>query len=134
MATTVEIQNEDGIVWVHDPLKFRYLRESNRFTTQRRRFPVKRKDVLIVGYATHHKKGHGRTVYNRRFWYLKKWDRDLEPDGPYAVKNFRYGPMPCEAVIPESIEAGKDSVDYYGSALWNEDFDERKKIEDGGLE
>jgi hypothetical protein len=121
------LKNEADIVWLHDPLRFRYLREANYITTRRTQSPP-RGGRLVVGYTVHHKRSVGTTAYSRRFWYLNSWDRDLEPGGPYGVKTFKRGPAPSEAVLPSSIRVGKPSIPYAGSELWKADWEERETI------
>jgi hypothetical protein len=125
------VGDEDEIVWLQDPGKFRYLRETTYMTTRRRgRVPVP-KGCTLVGYATHRKTPGGITAYIRRFWWLKPWDRDLDPEGCYDVMTFKRGPAPVEAVVPASIEVGKKSTWYSSSDLWAEDIDIRTKGEAG---
>lgn len=128
MVTSRELQ-EAGIIWLHDPLKFRYLREAVYITTRRRQKPPERRGRVIVGYAVHHKRGVGIVAYRRRYWHLKDYDRDLDPDGPYAVHNFRFGPSPHEAVIPSSVHVGHKSIPYGGSTLCAEDWEARESME-----
>ena len=42
----------------------------------------------------------------RRIWWLKTYDRDLDPDGTYRAW------CPSEAVDPASIKVGKRSKSY----------------------
>lgn len=56
----------------------------------------------LVGYEYLDHRGSFEFLF--RFWWLKQYDRDLEPDGAYA-KGF-----PVEAVVPSSIESGKPST------------------------
>lgn len=120
---TGQLNGEDSIIWLHDPAKFRYLREGLYLTTRPQQKPPSHHGKrLIVGYAVHRKRGSGTTAYHRRFWYLNKWDRDLSPDGPYSVHKFSMGPAPCEAVVPSSVRVGAASVPYGESELCAEDW------------
>lgn len=102
---------EERIVWLRDPLQFSYLRESFRYS-MRRRGPISGRNIgdlaFIVGYAEC-APGSGEyvydrvNVYRRRFWWLKVYDRDLDPNGVYAHA------CPMEAVDPASIAANKKS-------------------------
>jgi len=51
---------------------------------------------LLIGYAEV-VKTHSRVGYQRRYWWLRSYDRDVRPDGVYAKGH------PCEAVDPLSI-------------------------------
>jgi len=115
------IENEIDIVWLDDPTKYRYLREYQTFTTQPRARIAINKDYVLIGYAVA-AKDKGRRAYTRRFWFLKKYDRDFEPSGIYGQHTFERGPAPAEAVLPTTIEVGKPSQTYCGSSLWREDI------------
>lgn len=108
-----DFDKEERIVWLRDPLQFSYLREGVYATTQRRgpisSRRISRELAFIVGYAecVSKKEESGwptvYRVYRRRFWWLKKHDRDLDPNGVYAHK------YPAEAVDPTSIAPNKKS-------------------------
>lgn len=100
---------EERIVWLRDPEQFAYLREGVTCTT-RRSGPISGRYIedlaFIVGYAECAPKGEsgrGRTAYRRRFWWLKKYDRDLDPQGVYARGR------PAEAVDPRRVVANEPS-------------------------
>jgi hypothetical protein len=109
------------IVWLDDPLKYPYLREYNYRTTAPRKFPVKtwfrRSRYRVIGYeVAEHVKGTGRVAYNRRFWYLKPHDRDLDPLGVYRYLS------PAEAMVPSSIGLDRKSIPYKYSEMYREDI------------
>lgn len=92
---------EESIIWLDDPAKYPYLRESCTYTSQPRKFRLKGRDGL-VGYAVH--KPNGSRNYCRRIWL---WREGYDGKGVYAEDNF-----PAEAVLPESIQVGKPSPSY----------------------
>jgi Family of unknown function (DUF6009)/Putative quorum-sensing-regulated virulence factor len=96
---------EEQIVWLRNPLKFTYLRESTYWTTRPRGniAPKLSEMAFLVGYTQYRPAGY-RTVYLRRFWWLKHHDRDLDNKGVY-----RCGFGPCEAVDPASIKINQKS-------------------------
>lgn len=98
---------EVRLVWLAAPEQFTYLREST-YTTTRPRGPIARRFAgdggRIVGYAE--KAADGSGMYVRRVWWLKSYDRDLDPTGVYAR---RHGVYPHEAVRPSSIRLGRPS-------------------------
>jgi hypothetical protein len=124
------IENEIDIVWLDDPTKYRYLREQKAFTTQPRAKIAINKDDILIGYAVS-AKNKDRGAYFRRFWFLRKYDRDFEPSGIYGKLTFQRGPAPTEAVLPNTIEVGKPSQMYSGSSLWREDVNRRSTMESG---
>jgi hypothetical protein len=95
-----------SIVWMEDPLQFTYLRE-RKYTSNHRTIPVKKilfcEQKRIIGYEII---SHKRGMYNFRLWWLKTYDRDFDPEGAYKYN------QPYEAVIPSSIESGKESKNY----------------------
>ena len=105
------------IVWLEDPLKFTYLRESIYHTLDPRRMrlkiPLFGEQAKIVGYEVCTDKSEGvkalgrYTAYSRRVWWLKVHDRDIDPNGVYAYH------WPCEAVVPVLIAPGRESVSYF---------------------
>ncbi|MGD0534351.1 MAG: DUF6009 family protein [Methanoregula sp.] len=113
------------IVWLEDPLEFTYLRETYYCTCSpvqiRLKTPIWREQAKIVGYETipvkERKACGGMRAYTRRVWWLKKYDRDIDPSGVYATH------WPCEAVLPSSIGLGKESVRYASYLL-----EESKKV------
>lgn len=101
------IKGEVNIVWLEDPMKYTYLREG-AYATSRKSGKIRRpddKDERIIGYAEH-RKGERGALYYRRVWRIRKYDRDLKPDGPYAIGH------PVEAVVPASIRVGQKSVSF----------------------
>jgi hypothetical protein len=74
---------EVHIIWLEDPSKYRYLREGTYLVVGRHTgkiHPHIQDMAFIVGYATVRPQ-KGRQVYNRRFWWLKKHDQNIQPDG-----------------------------------------------------
>jgi len=96
---------EIDIIWLDNPLKYTYLRESCYSTTKPRMIRKKMHRSRLIGYSVH--KADGSRYYPRRIWTLNDWDRDLEPTGVYADD------CPWEAVLPSSIQAGKPSLRYW---------------------
>lgn len=99
------LSSETNIVWLHDPLRFKYLRETLCLFTRGRghiRDPYP-PPWLLVGYAEVRRSG-GRGMYQRRVWWLKDYDYDYDPGGLYATG------WPMEAVDPASIRIGVPSA------------------------
>jgi hypothetical protein len=94
---------EERIVWLEDPLQYTYLREGTYGRTRRTGKIRGVPGCRLIGYTEHRKHGRGIVPYRRRFWWLKPYDRDLEPDGVYADH------YPAEAVDPGSIQVGTRS-------------------------
>lgn len=98
------------IVWLESPSKFTYLREAEYHSCSSR-FPSKsllKKGSRLIGYQL---VSHlSARVFNFRFWYLREYDRDLDPEGVYKDR-LKY---PCEAVLPSSIARDMESVPYRG--------------------
>lgn len=93
------------IVWLEDPLKYAYLRERVYMTTSPRKIalktPIWNDQAKIIGYEIINRKHEpAQDVYNRRVWWLKTYDRDLDPEGVYKHMH------PNEAVLPDSIAVG----------------------------
>jgi hypothetical protein len=98
------------IVWLEDPLKFTYLREHG--ITSCGRFPIRFAslcDTKVVGYEKiRYEPVEGRSgLHYYRYWHLRSWDRDRDPNGVYKDD------CPCEAVVPSSIKPGEKSRRYY---------------------
>lgn len=98
--------DEIDIVWLDDPLKYTYLRETYVITKRPKKFNENCVNGKLIGYAVHRPKGRRSVSYDRRCWYVTEWDRDLCPNGNYA------NCAPCEAVLPSSIEVGKPSLPF----------------------
>lgn len=98
-------ENESRIVWLEDPMKFTYLRESCYCTTKPAAMRIKGRNDRLIGYTIH--KADGSRVYCRRFWHLEKHDRDLDPSGVYADN------CPFEAVLPSSVRLGVPSMRFW---------------------
>jgi hypothetical protein len=99
------LRNESRIVWLEDPSRFDYVRESLYMVTNRRTgrpgFPPR--DVgRLIGYAELQREpGPGVKVYMRRVFWLKPYDRgEAEDDGTYATT------APAEAVDPRTVVPG----------------------------
>lgn len=99
------IENEIDIVWLDDPLKYTYLRESYCTTTKPKMIKKRRQHGRMIGYSVH--KANGSRSYTRRIWTLKDHDKDLDPTGVYADD------CPVEAVLPGSVRVGKPSLRYW---------------------
>ena len=111
MSVDSDLPYESRIVWLRDPLQFTYLRESVIHSNRRRgkiRFPIG--DLaFVVGYSEispNRKPAWPYYGWDRRIWWLKTYDHDLDPDGVYKTGG------PYEAVDPASIKAGQRSKGY----------------------
>lgn len=101
-------ENEIEIVWLDDPLKYTYLRETTIVTGSPRRFSKNHPGLNVdklIGYAVH---APGKDYYRRRFWYRSAWDSDCDPAGHYAATHT----CPSEAVLPRSVKVGVSSIPY----------------------
>jgi Family of unknown function (DUF6009) len=109
-AFQIDMDYEPEIVWLRDPLQYTYLREYAHWTTKPRGriAPNLVQMAFIVGYVQYRRSASYRPVYRRRFWWLKKHDRDLDNKGVY-----RYGFGPYEAVVPASIAINQKSERWY---------------------
>lgn len=97
------------IIWLEDPLKYSYLRETVYITTAPKKIAIKtpiwENQAKIIGYEIFIKENEAaQNTYERRVWWLKKSDRDLDPEGVYKNNH------PYEAVLPESIRVGEKST------------------------
>lgn len=99
------------IIWLDEPLKYSYLRKTKYMSTSSR-FPVKSigKQVsdfaTLIGYELTSKcpgNTKGVYLYHYEYYWLKKHDRDISPDGVYAGKEGFEGFMPNEAVDPKNL-------------------------------
>ncbi|VUT27833.1 MAG: hypothetical protein SYNGOMJ08_00384 [Candidatus Syntrophoarchaeum sp. GoM_oil] len=96
---SVEIREESSIVWLEDPNKYDYLRQSV-YNTTRRRGGVSNTFFKTLGYEEQLKKGKGIQVYERKVWFLKRHDRGCPDEIPlYAPGSL----MPEEAVLVKDI-------------------------------
>lgn len=87
------------ITWLHEPEKYSYLRESTSVTCDPNEIPkLENDDWLLVGYENYARDYDG--IYFRRYWWLKNYDRDIDPNGVYATG------QPAEAVAIEDIISG----------------------------
>ena len=132
------IQKRKKIVWLEDPLKFRYLREGifNNWRYEQIGPNNTIKGVgefaKLVGYEVVVDKKTKITIqpedklkltiklndsqkFSRRFWWLKPHDRDLDPEGCYKDH------APSEAVVPSSISLFRTSEKYILSEYYQED-------------
>lgn len=96
------------IVWLEDPLKYSYLRETVYISTSpqkiRLKTPIWEGQAKIIGYEIIDREHEAaRDTYERRVWWLKKHDRDLDPEGVYQYNH------PYEAVLPDSVGVGVKS-------------------------
>lgn len=122
MVTVIEAKPKVVIVWKYPPELFNYLRQSYAYSCKARGAPkgwngrgywVKTMSVLIeiansdkeskflmVGYEEVGEEVTER-VYRRHYWWLKSYDRDLQPEGVYKERR------PAEAVNPLNIPGVK---------------------------
>ena len=91
---------EVNILWLDDQKKFPYLRECSVTCSQkqgwRKSWACNRRYIAIAELSPEAKTI--QRIIRRRGWYFDKNDQ------------YPAGDCPCEAVIPESISAGQESV------------------------
>lgn len=102
------IDKVEEIIWLVNPYIFDYIREGITATTQNEgsigRFGA-RDFFKLIGFENVKKKGGGIQVYHRKFWWLKKYDKDC----PEAIEKYQSGvSQPNEAIKPEDIIISKD--------------------------
>lgn len=97
-----DISGEDSIVWLEDPAGFPYVRETYLGASFRSRKPKFGLDGRMVGYATLRADVRGSVpgFFDRRVFWVKRYDRSEDPDGTYAVG------APAEAVDPLTVAPG----------------------------
>lgn len=115
----MSLNHERSIVWLEDPTKYPYLRESEEVSSNRRGFSGRPSAFVmrpgssrtrVVGYATqaeHVKRTRivgDSDMFTRRFWYIKS------PNDP-----FDYPGCPCEGRKVSSIKVAQESE-------WGRDF------------
>lgn len=95
-------KSPDAITWLDDPMKYAYLRKGS-FTASAR-FPIKRFEKQgdrVIGYSR--MPPRNPYVYDYTIYWLKKHDRDLDPEGVYRGPAEFGGFMPSEAVNPRDL-------------------------------
>ena len=92
-------ENVVEIIWLDNPKKWIYLRESSVNKT-RAKGSMGSMGWKTIGYENVSKKGKGIQLYTRKIWYLQKWDAGC-PDDNGAYSSIV---MPIEAVKPEDID------------------------------
>ncbi|MBN1763069.1 MAG: hypothetical protein JW878_08360 [Methanomicrobia archaeon] len=103
----------EEIIWLDDPYKWDYLRESVTSTTRSdyvMRQLKKSGLYKLVGYDNFRKKGKS-TVYHKHVWWLAKHDKDCPeaiPDYQAGVKKPSGAINPREIKIPDGIRIIKD--------------------------
>ncbi len=103
------------IVWIEDPRKWEYLRESTIFCGKRRGLPPGSGNIWrLVGYEelAPSAKSMSTTsrIFQRRVWWLKNYDRGC----PDELEGYRKLAMPCEAVLTKDLIArlgGREKAD-----------------------
>ncbi|PNW65434.1 UNVERIFIED_CONTAM: hypothetical protein BEN50_22980, partial [Euhalothece sp. KZN 001] len=106
------LEGEQAIVWLHDPRRFDYVRETLVDLTHKRRRPGKgRIPGIPIGYALWHDDAESEPmcshVYSRRVLFVEAHDRSPQrsdgraEDGPYAKRG-----CPVEAVDPATVRPG----------------------------
>ena len=97
------LANEDRLVWLEDPARFPYVRQSFAMTPRRKGMPAKayRRGDRLVGYAELKPFARPESPggYYRRIFWLKTHDRN----SGHAC--YRHS-APCEAVDPATVQAG----------------------------
>lgn len=95
-----DISQETEIVWLENPLNFRWLRESVFVgATPYKRPPFERYEK-VIGFARV-QRAKGQDYYSRRCWTLRPADSQTSL-------------LPVsEAVMPWSVTAGKESLGFY---------------------
>lgn len=121
MVTVIEVKPEikPKVIWKYPPELFSYLRRGCAYSCKARGAPKgwngrgfwvktmneliaiannpnKESRFLMVGYQEVGEKVAPR-VYCRKYYWLKSYDRDLQPEGVYKIRR------PAEAVDPLSI-------------------------------
>lgn len=118
MVTVIEVKPKVNIVWKYPPELFSYLRQSCAYSCRARGAPKgwngrgywvktisdlieiansdKESRFLMIGYEEVGEKVAPR-VWCRKYWWLKSYDKDLQPDGVYKERR------PAEAVSPLNI-------------------------------
>lgn len=95
-----ELNSEKDMIWLEDPTKFEYVRESTYLCASKNFKPLKKSEGKLIGYEKLVKKKDGSNgVYCGVYYWLKTHDRGMpnaiqgygNPDKP---KNFH----PTEAV------------------------------------
>jgi len=97
-----EVYKVVEVVWLENPHKYEYLRETTIVTDFRSGKPSKNWSDLyrIVGYENVAK---AKSPYYRRVWWLKTYDRGC----PKEYEGYRKG-IPTEAVLTKNIKISKD--------------------------
>ncbi len=101
------------IIWLEDSRKFAYLREGRVFRS-RRKGEISLKHNRLVAYEDDLPKNsfseHQIRMYERRIWFLKSQDYDMDPKHEiYSPEN---GNSPSEAVFPSSVSTDAHSVKF----------------------
>ena len=114
MRETAVRGSEASIVWTLDPEQFEYVRVSLTDSDSRTApirwgradsLPVPYGEVLVVGYATLKESARKDSVFFRRVFWIKDYDRNSGSKGAA----YQHG-APAEAVDPRTIEPNVKGV------------------------
>ncbi|MFF7249986.1 DUF6009 family protein [Embleya sp. NPDC008237] len=99
-----DLGHETTVVWVEDPERLDYVRQSLDKTPRRRGKPRYERDGRMIGYTEldeHAEADPDSGLHLRRVFFLLPHDRDTQPTGLYEDG------APGEAVDPSTIEPGR---------------------------
>lgn len=103
-----DVANEESIVWLENPERFDYVRQTVEYKATRQRGIGRRtwngnRNQWAVGYATLRADApsHDPGRFRRRVFWVTPWDRSEQPDGKYRTG------APGEAVDPRTVKPGK---------------------------
>ncbi len=101
---------ETRIVWLEDPAKYEWLRETVDLSWRSKGRP-KMGERKLIGYAEI-ERGDGNQLegWVRRAWYLSDWDHGM-PNVHEAYADLKG--CPCEAVVPASIKLNEKSEKFW---------------------
>lgn len=88
------------ITWLVNPVRYAYLRKTP-YMSLYSRFPAKTIGRRLADFAVlvgYEKVVSRRYHYEYTFYWLKRHDRDIQPEGVYRGPHWYGGFMPCEAV------------------------------------
>jgi hypothetical protein len=107
--TSIESMNwikkyESHIVWLENIANIPYVREYLLHNCRGRKGRIKYQDFKVVGWTELHQTAPNNGnpgCFSRRIFWLKSYDRFLQPDGLYSTG------CPVEAVDPLTVSVGE---------------------------